>query len=201
MSSALMSDPAAAPRGFTLPGGPASTLPLPPPRAPLQPMPGLQLPGAGQFHTQPVGPPMPATPAAPAAPRPAIPYGSSVTGTYGSSGDPIMDAIRNLIAGQANARARALRSAALGSVHGDPSLAAFAGLQGLVGAQSDAANALNSDVLRWGQTKEQQDFEKMMSELGYQHQLGYAQATAGNPLVQLLGQIGGAAAGSYFGKH
>jgi len=143
--------------------------------------------------TTPVSPVVPASPVSPT--------GFGVTGQSGSTGNAILDLIRGLVTSQANSRIAGARTAAMGSSPNDPSMAAFAGLSGLLGGQTDAARTLGSGALSWGQMMQGQDFQREMAKMEEEARLRYAKAAAGNPLAQFGGQVVGTALGSRFGGH
>ena len=142
---------------------------------------------------------LPVPPAPTPAPSPlGMPGGASnagVTGVQGSSGDPTLDAIRNLTNANANAQTIGLRSAAMNDSRNDPALAAFAGLRGLIGGQSQAASGLNTVSANWLQALSQRAWDEHMAQIQQGYALDRARAGAANPLAQ----IGGALTGTLLG--
>lgn len=127
--------------------------------------------------------------ASPAAPAGAVDtYGGG--GTYASTGDPLLDTIRNTTMADAAARILGGRAAAQRAAGDDPSLAAYAGLEGLLVGQGDAAMALNQGATSRLQQMDARKWQEYVLRLQRQWQDEDARNAA---YAQLLGGIGGIA--------
>lgn len=147
----------------------------------------------------------PASAPAPAA-GVAQPGGFSGGGSYASTGDAMLDMIRNTTMADALARARGMRASAVRSAGDDPSLGAAAGLEGLLVGQGEAAQALNRgalarlseiDARKWQEymMREEMKYKQEMAE-----KLAWAEFMGG--LGNKVGDIGGAwlSPGGLWGK-
>lgn len=133
--------------------------------------------------------------AAPAAPAPQVnTYGGG--GTYASTGDSMLDTIRNTTMADAAARARGGRAAAMRAAPNDPSMAAYAGLEGLLSGQGDAATALNQGALGRLQQMDARQWQEYIMRLQRQWAEEDASRQAWAELLGMGGQIGGAALGA-----
>lgn len=133
---------------------------------------------------------------APATPMPSGAQDTGGTYGYGSSGDPMLDFIRNQSLSDAGARVRGARLSAMDSAGNDPSLAAYAGLDALLSGQGDAARGINSGALGYlGQQRNWQhemDMANLMAKLREEEiKRQNAGAWLGD-LGQLAGTLGGA---------
>lgn len=146
--------------------------------------------------------PQPARPpAAPAAPA-AAPAGGQVNtfggaGTYSSSGDALLDHIRNVAMADASARSRGARASAMHSSPNDPSLAAYAGLEGLLGGQGDAASSLNRGALGRLSEIDRRKWEEYILRLRHEWEQEAQRQAAQAAMYGSIGSIGGAALGAY----
>jgi len=152
-----------------------------------------------------------ATPnASPAAPSPSIdtgggwhpPAASPVVGahtgagTYGSSGDPVLDWVRNQAMADAGGRIRGARLSASDSVGADPALSGYASLSALIRGQGDATQAINGGALSYALAEKKRRDEEAMMRLQMQLQEeAQRRANSGawlGDLGQLVGGVGGA---------
>ena len=118
--------------------------------------------------------------------------GSSVGGSYGSSGDPMFDYFRSQALSDAGARTRGARLTAMDSSPNDPSLAAFGGLQGEIGGQGQAAADINQGALGWDQQQVMRAWQEHMAQLQHQWQMQQQQSQNSSGLWQDLGGVVGA---------
>lgn len=140
------------------------------------------------------------------APRPSwdVPAGGSRVGggaslgggTYAPTGDPILDSIRNTTMADAAARSRGARFSAQSAAPNDPSLAAYAGLEGLIQGQGDAARALNVGATNRLREIDARRFQEYMARLEHQWREEEQRKAARAALYGQLGQIPGIAIGS-----
>lgn len=117
-------------------------------------------------------------------------------GQYASTGDPMLDAIRNTTMADALARARGLRATAQRSAGADPSLAASAGLEGLLVGQGEAATALNRGALERMQQMDARRWQEYILRLQRQWADEDAKRQAWADLLGVGGNIAGAAVGA-----
>lgn len=137
---------------------------------------------------------------APAAPAPAAPAGGGYGNVnYGSTGDSRLDLLRNNAMADAAARISGARLTARNSAGNDPSQAATAGLDALIGGQSQAQHDLNSGALTL--EEQQRRHEQEIEMLHLQYALAEQQMREANKGSWLgdLGQIGGTLAGTFLG--
>lgn len=134
--------------------------------------------------------------------------GAGNAGLYGFNGNPaIATAARERVMGDLGARQAGARTAAALANVNDPSMAANAELQAYLGTQGDASRAGSDAALQEQQRSEDfyrqllggwmgntmQDYE---NEMQHKRQMA-EQGNQGNGLLSGLGQIGGAALGSW----
>lgn len=115
-----------------------------------------------------------------------------------SSGDAMLDWIRNQAMADASARSRGLRGAASRQVGADPSLSAWASLQGLVGGQSDAARGLNEGAFNRAQVLDERAWQEYVMRLRRKWAEEDARRQAQAALWGNVASIGGAALGAAF---
>lgn len=115
-----------------------------------------------------------------------------------SSGDPMLDWIRNQAMADAGARTRGLRGAASRQVGADPSLGAWASLQGLVGGQSDAARGVNEGAFNRAQVVDERAWQEYIMRLRRQWAEEDARRQAQAAMWGNATQLGGAALGAAF---
>lgn len=117
-------------------------------------------------------------------------------GTYASTGDPMLDTIRNTTMADAQARARGGRAAAMRAAPNDPSLAAYAGLEGLLSGQGDAAMALNRGATNRLLQMDERQWQEYIMRLQRQWAEEDARRQAWSDLLGGVGDIGGIALGA-----
>ncbi len=129
----------------------------------------------------------------------AQPGGFSGGGSYASTGDAMLDMIRNTTMADALARSRGLRASAVRSAGDDPSLGAAAGLEGLLVGQGEAAQALNRGALARLSEIDARKWQEymMLKELAERRKMAREQAWAEflSSLGSVAGNVGAAAVG------
>jgi len=142
---------------------------------------GAAAPAANDYNAVAAAP----TPAPVAAPTSS--YGGAAPGY-----DPITDAIKNLSMGQGLHRAAGARLAATNAAPNDPSLAAYGGLMGELGGQSDASNQSQTASLSWAQHLADQAWQEHMMRVQEEMLRKRNQGAWLGDLGQLAGTLGGA---------
>lgn len=117
-------------------------------------------------------------------------------GVQPSTGDQLTDVMRDTTMADAAARSRGARFSAQSAAPNDPSLAAYAGLEGLLSGQGDAARALNRGALERLQQLDARQWQEYIMRLQRQWaeedagKLGWAELLSG--VGDLAGNVGGA---------
>lgn len=136
---------------------------------------------------------------APATPGPSGAQDTNGTYGYGSSGDPMLDFIRNQSLSDAGARVRGARTAAMDAAGNDPSLAAYAGIDALLSGQGDAARGINAGALGYlGQQRNWQHEVDMANLMAKLREEEIKRQNAGGWLGD-LGQLAGTLGGAWIG--
>ena len=117
-------------------------------------------------------------------------------GQYASTGDPMLDMIRNTTMADALARSRGARSSAQRMAGDDPSLAAAGGLEGLMVGQGEAAQALNRGALNRLGELDARKWQEYVLRLQRQWAEEDAKRQAWANLLNVGGQLGGAVIGA-----
>jgi hypothetical protein len=123
---------------------------------------------------------------------------SDYTG-YPSSGDDMLDYIRNQAMANAGARTRGLRFAGQIAGGNDPSLAAYGGLAGLLTGQGEAARDVNAGSLGYLSQQKQFAQQEKMARLYHQWQMEQQRSANAAGLWGTLGSVGGGALGGWLG--
>lgn len=121
--------------------------------------------------------------------------GAPAAGRQPSTGDHLTDLLRDTTLADAAARSRGARFSAQSAAPNDPSLAAYAGLEGLLSGQGDAARALNAGALQRLQQIDARQWQEYIMRLQRQWAqedakgLGWAELLSG--IGDLAGDVGG----------
>ena len=119
-------------------------------------------------------------------------------GGFASSGDSMLDFVRNQAMSDAGARTLGLRYAARSASPNDPSLAAFAGLSGQLVGQGDAARSLNRGALDYAAQEKARKWQEYILRLQHEWQQESERRAAQAALYSGIGQLGGVALGAAF---
>lgn len=119
-------------------------------------------------------------------------------GTFASTGDTMLDTIRNTTMADAAARSRGARFSAMSASPNDPSLSAYAGLEGLLSGQGDAATALNRGALGRLSQIDARKWQEYIMRLRRQWEEEDARRAEKAALWGDLAGLGGAALGAAF---
>jgi transposase len=107
----------------------------------------------------------------------------------------------NLIMQNSTARTAGARLTAQNAAPNDPSLVAYAGLQGQLGGQSDASGQMAQAANSYYGQMNSQAFQEAMLRLRAQLEEEAAKRAAGNPLLGGLGQLVGGVGAGLAGKY
>jgi len=165
------------------------------------PRPSWDVPNDWQPHPAQVNQPAavaPATQTAPARQTPATPMPQGGGGYNWATSDPQQGYV-NTAMQDAAARASGARLSAQVGAPNDPSLAAYAGLEGELGGQSQAAHDVNAYLAQLAHEQQQQEFQRQFA--AYQMKLAedYQRQAHQKDWLNELGSIGGNVLGAYFG--
>lgn len=111
----------------------------------------------------------------------------------------VLGLLRSQALSDAGARTRGLRSAAQRSSGGDPALAAWGSLSGLLTGQGDAARMTNEAALQWEQELNRRKWQEYLANLQHQWQMEQQASANKAALWGTLGSVGGAALGAFTG--
>lgn len=127
-------------------------------------------------------------------------WGTSHTaGSYGSTGNDLLDTARSAYLNDAVARVRGSRLTAMTAAPNDPSLAAFGGLSAMLGGQSDVARGLGQLGSQWAQNEDQQAWQEHMARLQAELQRKAIEEANRYAWLGQLSQLGGTLGGAYLG--
>jgi hypothetical protein len=132
------------------------------------------------------------------------PSGASQAGpSQDYSGDPWLRTIQNMLMQNTAARTAGARGAAMRASPNDPSMAAWAGLEGQLRGQSDASGQMAQATNSWLGQRDMQAFEEKMLRLRAQFEQEIArkqaQAAMWSGIGNATGQMGSAAIGAWGG--
>ena len=122
---------------------------------------------------------------------------SHAAGSFGSTGDPVLDAARAAYLGDASGRVRGARLSAQNAAPNDPSAAAYASLAALLGGQSDAAHGLQLLGAQRVATQDAQGWQEHMARLEEKLREMSIRAANKNAWIGELASLGGTLGGAY----
>lgn len=132
--------------------------------------------------------------------QPATAWGPTASGgQFASSGNAMLDWIRNQAMADATARTRGLRSQARTASPNDPALAAWAGLQGQLGGQGEAARSLNAGAFQNQQMENERAWQEYMARLRHRWEMEMQKSANNAALWGTVGNVGGTLGGAFLG--
>ena len=117
----------------------------------------------------------------------------------GATDDPILRQMRDMAMADAAAQQRGARSAARVSAPGDPSMAAWADLNALVGGQSDVSRSLMGASYQRLSEKDRRAWDEYMMRLQSKLQEDAMRRAQSGGLMGDIGSLAGMGIGAYFG--